>query len=449
MDKKNAASRNITEKTAKIVWSKSGGMCAFPDCRKLLISDAPEENSDPYALIGQMAHIVAHSKDGPRGALAFRGSDRDGPENLILLCGDHHTLIDQQRKSHTADWLYQMKERHEQWVKDRLSPEQRFLHTRSSISLVTDTLHSTLLPVTHMPLTVFSAPCELTPLEIQELIIHTGEENMLYRPFILHGGRLLTFTDLSQADGPFRTCINPSTSQRMLFLEQQWDDPDQGRLYMMLLNRTLHKITGRRGLYWDKDHQRYYFPPLPGPQGPQKREISYKSLQGNTTSRLVAWPPTSRKTGQAKNYWEHLALSLHFHRTGERSWCLSLRPERRYTLDGFQVLEGKQTGKKATSRISRIHNYELLGELNFWRAFLSGGDPRIICQFGSQNLIIDTELMATSITWPGIPNDSRPFSNQRFREDIFSLAEYERALTSAEFGDLDEWENEDGVSEDY
>lgn len=447
MDKKNVRSRDVTEKTAKIVWSKSGGMCAYPECRKLLIIDAPEESRDPYALTGQMAHIVAHSGDGPRGALAFRGSDLDGPENLILLCAEHHILIDQQRKSHTTDWLYHMKERHEQWVKDRLSPEQRFLQTHASTSLVTDTLHSTLLPVTHMPLMVFSAPCELTPTEIQERIMYPNEaENVLYCPFILHGGHLLAFNDLSQIEGPFSACVNPSTSQRTLFQEQQWDDPDQGRLYMMLLNRILNKITGRKGLHWDRDHQRYYFPPLPGPQ---KREVPYKSLQGNTTSRLVAWSPMSRKTGKVRNYWEHLALSLHFHRTGEMSWCLSLRPERRYTLDGFQVLEGKQTGKKATSRISRIHNYDLLVELNFWRAFLSGGEPRIICQFGSQNLIIDTELISTSITWPGVPDDSRPFSNQRFREDMFSLVEYESALTSVEFGESDEWENEEGASEDY
>jgi hypothetical protein len=445
LDKKNVRGRNVTEKTAKVVWSKSGGMCAYPECRKLLIAAAPDDNSDPHALTGQMAHIVAHSDDGPRGGLAFLGSDRDGPENLILLCVEHHILIDQQRKSHTTGWLYQMKERHEQWVKDRLSPQQRFLQAHASTSLVTDTLHSTLLPVRHLPLTVFSAPCEQTPLEIQKRLIYPDEaENMIYCPYILHGGQLLAFNDLSQAEGPFSACIDPRTSQRMPF-QERWDDPDQGRLYVMLLNRTLNKITGRRGLYWDKDHQRYYFPPLPGPR---KREISYKSLQGNTTSRLVAWQPMSRKTGKVRAYWEHMAISLHFHRAGELSWCLSLRPERYYTLDGSQVLEGKQTGRKATQRISRIHNYDLLVELNFWRAFLSGGDPRIICQFGSQNLIIDTELISTSVTWPGIPDDSRPFSNQRFREDMFSLAEYESALTS-EFGDLDTWEEEEGASEDY
>jgi len=190
----------------------------------------------------------------------------------------------------------------------------------------------------------------------------------------------VTFCDLSAKTGPFSQCVNPQESQRASS-QLWWEDPDRARLYVMLLNRTLNKITGRRGLNLDREHQRYYFEPL---TGPRPREVTYHSLQGNKTSRQIAWQPVMRRTGSPKPYWEHLAISLQFHRVGDHSWCLSLRPERRYTLDGYISLEGKQTGRKATRRTSRIHNYDLLGELNFWRQFLSDGSPRIICSFGSQ-----------------------------------------------------------------
>src|SRR5207247_91578 len=175
---------------------------------------------------------------------------------------------------------------------------------------------------------------------------------------------------------------------------------------MMLLNKILNKVTGRRGLQLDKEHQRYYFEPE---ANHQNREVFYHSLQGNSTSRLVAWQPKRRQTGLLKNYWEHLAVNLQFHRMGENSWCLSIRPERRYTIDGYTPLDGKQTGRKATSRASRIHNYDLLGELNFWRDFLSEGSPRITCFFDTQSLIIETELIHTTVDWPGVPEDNRPF----------------------------------------
>lgn len=97
--------RGISEKTAKIVWSRSGGLCAYPKCFKPLIIDPPIGSVDPHTVIGQMAHVVAHSLEGPRGEQTFRGSNRNGPDNLILLCPEHHLLVDQQRNRHTVDWL--------------------------------------------------------------------------------------------------------------------------------------------------------------------------------------------------------------------------------------------------------------------------------------------------------------------------------------------------------
>ena len=44
---------------------ESGGICAFPGCRRPLVSaGAPEE---PGAVIAEVAHIVAENREGPRG----------------------------------------------------------------------------------------------------------------------------------------------------------------------------------------------------------------------------------------------------------------------------------------------------------------------------------------------------------------------------------------------
>jgi len=46
---------------------ESGGICAFPGCHRPLVSaEAPEE---PGAVIAEVAHIVAESREGPRGRL--------------------------------------------------------------------------------------------------------------------------------------------------------------------------------------------------------------------------------------------------------------------------------------------------------------------------------------------------------------------------------------------
>lgn len=438
------ASRRISEKTAKIVWARAGGICSYPGCYKSLIF-SPETPGDPHAVLGEMAHIVGHSEDGPRGEETFRGTDRDGPDNLLLLCTEHHTCIDQQPANHPTTRLYRMKEEHERWVCERLSPDQRFLNSHTPSQRVQDTLHSTLLPVTHMPLTIFTAPCQLSPQEVQEHLVYpaSGTDPQIYLPFVCHGQQLITFCDLKSKEGPFHYCIDPRKSIRESSREW-WDHPDRLRLYTQLLNRTLNKITGRRDLHLDKEHQRYYFEPLPGPQ---VRKVSYHSLQGKRTTRLVAWQPKTRSTGLVKSYWDHMAISLQFHQMGKQTWCLSLRPEHRYTSDGYLPLEGKRTSSRATRRAAKTHNYDVLGELNFWREYLSNGSPRIICPFGGQHLVIETAFIQTTIDRPGIPEDSRPFQNQRLQEGLFSFMDYQAVLAS-ELGEGNEWEEEEWIREE-
>ena len=57
-------------------------------------------------------------------------------------------------------------------------------------------------------------------------------------------------------------------------------------------------------------------------------------------------------------------------------------------------------------------NYDLLEDVNFWRDFLSDGEPRIILRFGkASGIIIPTTLMASNVQGPAyrknLPSPSR------------------------------------------
>ena len=65
-------------KDVKTLWGRAANRCAFPDCRLELTLDSPGET------LGEMAHIVARSSDGPRGASALSVENRDAYENLVL-----------------------------------------------------------------------------------------------------------------------------------------------------------------------------------------------------------------------------------------------------------------------------------------------------------------------------------------------------------------------------
>jgi len=66
----------------------SGNQCAEPICTKRLIAE------DGQSIISKICHIEAASKNGPRWNAGMTDDERRDYSNLILLCDEHHTIID-------------------------------------------------------------------------------------------------------------------------------------------------------------------------------------------------------------------------------------------------------------------------------------------------------------------------------------------------------------------
>lgn len=93
------------------------------DCRiELFVKEA---DYDPVCIIGEMGHVVASSNSGPRSDATVGLNDRDGYDNLILLCRNCHRKIDVLHGSFPPERLKQMKADHEAWVRTAL-PERGF-----------------------------------------------------------------------------------------------------------------------------------------------------------------------------------------------------------------------------------------------------------------------------------------------------------------------------------
>ena len=371
-----------------------------------------------------MAHIVAQKSHGPRGDQTPPGGTRDGQANLILLCQEHHTTVDRQPSRYPVATLVQWKSDHEAWVNNQLFPRDQLLGLTTPTHSITERVYSTLLPVEHIPRFVHLAQCSHSESEINEQVDYSGQPAELMAPFIVRGGNLLTFCDLDDEQNPFRRIVDPYGTEKH-HADDWWKDSDQNRWFVQLLNRSLNKLTGRLGLNLDKDHRRYYFEPA---DDEQPRSVDYLSLGGRRQSRLVVWQPKILATGEKRHYWEHLAVGLRFHRTSELEWCLSIRPERRFTRDGHEPLTPKGIGRRSTSRKSHMYNIDVLGEVHFWRHYLSRGQPRTIMRFGRQNLIVHTNLLSTDANWPEIPEDTDKHLTMIYHDDLVSLADYNEAI---------------------
>jgi hypothetical protein len=110
----------MREVDLKLLWARSGNRCSW--CRTALTL---ETRSDGKLLLGEQAHIVSRSPEGPRGVSPLTIEDRDRYHNLILLCPTHHELVDKAPDEYPVEVLHKLKSDHELWVEQTLAQDSR------------------------------------------------------------------------------------------------------------------------------------------------------------------------------------------------------------------------------------------------------------------------------------------------------------------------------------
>ncbi len=104
----------IPEKIKILLWGKAAGRCEYEGCNKPLWFDSTTKFEFNTAYI---AHIIADVPDGPRGDLVLSPQLKKNLSNLMLMCDEHHRLIDhEQVAEYSVDRLQEMKKRHERRI---------------------------------------------------------------------------------------------------------------------------------------------------------------------------------------------------------------------------------------------------------------------------------------------------------------------------------------------
>lgn len=118
--------KTIPLKIQNLLWARAAGRCEFEGCNHDLTSELLTQDTENE---GQIAHIIAASQKGPRGT-EDSANLQDKIENLMLLCPEHHKLIDgDNRTKYTVDCLREMKRKHEERIDlaTGISPEKQSL----------------------------------------------------------------------------------------------------------------------------------------------------------------------------------------------------------------------------------------------------------------------------------------------------------------------------------
>jgi hypothetical protein len=350
--------------------------------------------------------------------------ERNRYENLILLCEEHHHVVDGQVATYPVEKLRQMKYDHEALIAEaaRRAVESRAADRTSMGTMVRETLYSSLLPVERLPRYIFSVECADSEKVVKTKLVRL--EKPTASPLICRERRLYCFQNLRDEPGAFAP-ITKGLDVERYEAKEWWDDPDKARWYQTLLNRTLNKITGWRGLNLDTIHHRYFFQP---DELGKPKSVPYRPMNVATSELQVVWQPVTKKTGLPKKFWYHRAIALQFIRTGAKSWCLALRPEMRVTKDGRMPLDSDLIGGKVTKKKSRMWNFDVLEELNFWREFLFQGRPHLIVPFGDFAAVsISANFLSMEVMWPGVPPErAKSYKNAEVEENLFTSVELDR-----------------------
>jgi hypothetical protein len=105
---------SVPDRVKLRLWVAAGGRCQYPGCNKPLYRD---DLTLAQMNCSNVAHIIADSPGGPRGDAVLSAQLAAEFSNLMLMCYDHHHLIDHEGLAdHTVEVLRAMKAEHERRI---------------------------------------------------------------------------------------------------------------------------------------------------------------------------------------------------------------------------------------------------------------------------------------------------------------------------------------------
>ncbi|SHM33977.1 protein of unknown function [Halomonas cupida] len=101
----------------------SGYKCSFPGCEQNLMLDGA-------SFIGQLASIEAVHSHGPRHNPSKNETSLLEIDNYLLLCPNHHVIVDRQPEIYSAEWLKKAREDHLKNISGIISSSKEFAEVK-------------------------------------------------------------------------------------------------------------------------------------------------------------------------------------------------------------------------------------------------------------------------------------------------------------------------------
>ena len=249
---------------------------------------------------------------------------------------------------------------------------------------ITEILQCNLLPVERLPPRIWTAPVNPDLLEqrgkktsvmpAKKTLIEAaragqqeaGYERIYTPAFRVVAGQVISFHDLSDADGPAAAIVDDGAAESFSTKEYMTDE-DQRRIAISLLNMAVSRHAQRCGLTIDSSrHMRFFFPPKN--DGPNV--ITWKPVK-KKASRTVAKP--IMRDGVATS-WVHLSAYLKMLYLADKLY-LQIEPTWVLTEDGLKVKGGPDIGRIIIRWTGQERNLQVFYHVKLWSATLRARRP--------------------------------------------------------------------------
>lgn len=139
--------RQYKPSTVRRLDTLSGNECAHPNCTKKLIAE------DGISIVSKICHIAAASKEGPRYDEKMTDDERRGFDNLILLCDEHHVIIDNKENElqYPVSLLKEWKQNHEKKILELISSKNLLSKNPLALNKVINVIGSKMNDILDLP----------------------------------------------------------------------------------------------------------------------------------------------------------------------------------------------------------------------------------------------------------------------------------------------------------
>lgn len=263
-----------------------------------------------------------------------------------------------------------------------------------------------------------------TDFKKKDAVYKSVTEDIILPEFIIYNKIIYTFVETQKQCGYFRTHIIKRDTEKKIQFKSVANDKDIRNHFVELIRIYFKKYLGSKGIYLNKDYNRFYFS-IRKDEG--VRSILAKTRkQGRRTSKEVAKFYTYGKY----EFYRHSAFEIEFIHAESMYICVT--PTYFITSDGKSPADGKIASKFIIKQKSREYNPDVANKVYTIFSFLANEEHSGIVIPNTDNVEIEfssfipQELpFSISIDDKGFPNFLKKQIMSKKKQSIQTLFTYE------------------------